>query len=257
MEQISDSQPRPRRVDQAAKLAFLDALRDGLPRDEAAAAAGFTATSFYNARDADPLFRRAWRWALELSAIDGRALRAEPHPDSTITPTGGRALQRRHVRRRVFDDRRKQIFLDRFAGSADAHEAAEAAGVSYSAVLAHFRKDADFAAAWEEALAIAYAQLEAEAVRQRLAAQGRFRGTLAPEGEVTKEFERVMQLLARYRRPDGRIALRSVGAGREQRWSFDDAIRALDKKLRALGLRTGVTPPEEEPPAGEAGDPAP
>lgn len=231
-----------RRVDEGARLRFLEAIRAGAPRDEAAAAAGFSAAAFYYARERDPVFRRAWLWALELSGVDERAARAAsaPRPPAVIAPNANRRLQRRIARRRLFDDARKRIFLDHFAGTADAHAAAAAAGIGYSTVVAHRRKDAEFAAAWDEALEIAYALLEAEAVRQRLEAQQRFREGPCPAGEMTKEFDRTLQLLARYRRPDGRIGLRETGRGRERRWSFDDAIHALDAKLRAMGARHGI-----------------
>jgi hypothetical protein len=258
MEDTADSSKAPpHRIDAAAKLTFLTALRAGTPRDEAAREAGFTATVFYYAREQDPLFRHAWLWANELSAADehaGLAARAAPGADAVIAPNANRRLQVRRVRRRRFDDARKRLFLDHFAGTADAHAAAAAAGVGYSTPLQHRRTDPDFAAAWDEALEGAYAQLEAEAVRQRLEAAGRLRETLSPTGEIAKEFDRVMQLLVRYRRPDGRIALREVGRGRERRWSFDEAIHALDQKLRALGARHGIpsepialpAPPSEE-----------
>ena len=57
---------------------------------------------------------------------------------------------------------------------------------------------------------------------------------------MSKEFDRVMQLLARYSRPDGRVGFREVGEGRARRWSFDDAIRALDRALCAMGARHGI-----------------
>ena len=52
-----------------------------------------------------------------------------------------------------------------------------------------------------------------------------------------------MQLLARYDRRSGPVGPRSVGSGRERRWSFDEAIGALDRKLHALGIRRGLIPP--------------
>lgn len=239
---------RARRVDMEAKMRFLDGLRAGLPRDEAAAAAGFTATAFYNARERDPVFRQAWLWANELFASDARAARtaaaAADDPDRIVAPNANRLLQARPARRRRFDDLRKQIFLDHFAGTADAHAAAAAAGVGYSTVAAHCRTDPEFAAARDEALAVAYFQLEAEAVRQRLEAQRRFREHPCPAGEIAREFDRVMQLLARYRRPDGRVGFREVGRGRERGCSFEEAIVLLDRKLRALGARHGI---EAEP----------
>jgi hypothetical protein len=56
-----------------------------------------------------------------------------------------------------------------------------------------------------------------------------------------------MKLLARWdrrpRRPDSRFK----PGGRRQRWTFEDAIALLDKKLRALGLRTSAPPPADVP----------
>jgi hypothetical protein len=248
----SDSRPSARpRVDAAAKLAFLVALRSGAARDEAAAKAGFSATAFYHARRSDPLFALAWAWANDLSAADAHAARsaaARPGPEeAAIAPNAGRLLQLRPVRRARFDGRRKRLFLDHFAGTADARAAAAAAGISISAVTSARRSDPGFAAGWDEALAVAYADLEAEAVRQRLAAQRDLREGLSPKGEMPREFERVLRLLARYQRRDGRIALRGRAPGNEARWTFDEAIALLDRKLRALGVRYDVVVPEDHP----------
>lgn len=254
-----DSRPRRRRVDEAAKERFLAAIRQGTPRDAAAARAGFTAEAFYCARRRDPVFRFAWMWALELSAADERAAFAgrsrAAGSDEVIAPNANRRLQRRRVRRRRFDDDRKRVFLAHFAGTADAQAAAAAAGVGYSTVVQHRLKDAGFARGWDEALAVAYAALEAEVVRQRLEAQRLLREGLCPTGEIASEFERVLQLLARYERKDGRIALRGVGAGRERRWTFDEAIAELDRSLRALGARHGIdAEPIALPPPTPAND---
>ncbi len=241
--------PRRRRVDQTAKAAFVAALRSGLKRDDAAAHAGFSATAFYDARRRDRVFDLACAWAMDLSAADERCARAAADPlaaipgDVAIAPNSNRALQARPVRRPLFDDRRKRIFLDHFAGTADAHAAAAAAGIAYVTVTQHRRKDAEFAAAWDEALAVAYAALEAEVVRQRLEAQRNLRDGLCPTGEIATEFERVMKLLARYDRGGGRIGLRQIGQGREKRATFDEAIEWLDRKLEALGVRRNLLPP--------------
>jgi hypothetical protein len=49
-----------------------------------------------------------------------------------------------------------------------------------------------------------------------------------------------MKLLGRWGRHGGGGGGREVGRGRERRWSFDEAIDALDRKLRALGARNGI-----------------
>ena len=237
-------------MDAGAKSGFVAALRAGTSRDAAAAQAGFSAQAFYGARKRDPLFKLAWIWALELSAADERAAcRASTLAaggDIEIAPNNHRRLQRRRVRTVRFTLARKKIFLDHFAATADAFASAEAAGVHFSTVYKHRARDPQFAQGWDEALRQSYALLEAEAVRQRLEAQRLMRESPEPTGEMAKEFERVMQLLARLDRRDGRIGTREVARGRQQRWSFDDAIALLDKRLRALGARHGVVPPEEE-----------
>jgi hypothetical protein len=252
MDGESDSQaPGPRLIDEADKARFLESLRSGASREEAAAAAGFPLGSLYNVRARDSVFRLGWEWALDLAAIDERGgelsrRTADGRPGDRIAPKGGRLLQRQKMRWVKFNDGRQQIYLDHFAGTADCEAAAAAAGVTTHAVRAHARKHPEFAAVEKEALHMAYARLEAEAVRQRLEAQRRLTENLEPTGEIAREFERVMKLLARYDRKDGRIAAREVGAGQEQVGSFEEAIEALDRKLRALGVRRGVVAPEED-----------
>ncbi|HEX8225464.1 MAG TPA: hypothetical protein VF605_16745 [Allosphingosinicella sp.] len=253
MEQTDDSQrPKRRLIDEEDKARFLESLRSGASRAEAADAAGFPLGSLYNVRARDSVFRLGWEWALDLAAIDERggelSLRtADGRPGDRIAPTRGRLLQRQKMRWVKFNEKRQQIYLDHFAGTADAEAAAAAAGVTTHTVNAHARKHPEFAAVEKEALHLAYARLEAESVRQRLEAQRRLSENLEPTGELAQEFERVMKLLNRYDRRDGRIAAREVGPGREQVSSFEEAIEALDRKLRALGVRRGIVPPEETP----------
>lgn len=242
--------PRRRRIEAAAKADFLAALRAGGAREDAAAATGFTLKGFYTARRRDPLFRLAWSWAMELSA-DGqrdarRAARAGGGGEVRIAPQGQRLLQRRRMRSVRFTEARQQIFLDFFAGTADAEASAEAAGVSYATVKAHRRKHPEFAAGWDAALTEAYVHLEAEAVRQRLALQRRLKDNIEPTGEMAQEFERVMKLLARWDRRGGRIGAREARPAPERRWTFEEAIAALDKRLRSLGIRRGLLPPPED-----------
>jgi hypothetical protein len=243
MDGQDDSAPR-RLIDSAVKAHFLSALRDGASRRAAAAACGFPLGSLYNARGCDPLFRFAWEWARDLAAVDQRggalALRTAEGEKIRIAPGNGRLLQRRRMSWVRFTERRQQIYLDHFAGSADAEAAAAAAGVSSDTVGKHCRKHPEFAALRDEALRFSYAMLEAEAVRQRLEAQRRLRENLEPTGEMAQEFERVMKLLDRYDRRDGRIARREIHHGRQRRLTFEDAMATLDKKLRSLGLRHGI-----------------
>jgi hypothetical protein len=237
----------PRRlIDTPVKARFVEALRAGATRESAAAGSGFPLQSLYGARARDPLFRIAWEWAMDLFAIDERggelARKALEGEDVRIAPHNRRLLQRRRMSWVRFTEARQRIFLDRFAGTADAEASAAAAGVSTHTVDAHARKHPEFAAARDDALRFAYARLEAESVRQRLEAQRRLSENLEPTGEISREFERVMKLLARYDRRDGRIAARELGPGHAHLSTFEDAIETLDRKLRALGVRRGIMP---------------
>jgi hypothetical protein len=157
----------------------------------------------------------------------------------------------RHV---GFDARRMGLFLANFAQCCYLSAAAAAAGVCERTVYNHLQCDPAFAEAFQAALEEGYRWLEAEAVRQRLEAQKRLRAAIeaaeatgAPlplAGEGAK-FDRTMKLLARWERRDGRPGLRTVGRGHQRRWTFDEAMAALDRRMRALGLPRGVAPPEE------------
>lgn len=247
----TDSKAPRRSIDRAAKARFVAALRTGTLRDEAAAVEGFSSQAFYCARKRDPLFRSAWIWAVELAAVEAREARRAAAllaagEGGEVQPNNLRALQRKRPRGVAFTDARKQLFLDHFAGTADVKAACDAAGVHYSTVYKHRRTDPVFAAGWDEALAQAYALLEAEAVRQRLEMQRRASFEPQPAGEMTEEFERVIKLLARWDRRNGGAGAREVRAGHQRRWTFDEAIEALDKKLQALGVRRGLLPPPED-----------
>ncbi|HEV2747680.1 MAG TPA: hypothetical protein VGW34_10325 [Allosphingosinicella sp.] len=237
---------RGRYIDAAAKAAFLAAFRGGARREEAAKAAGFALNSFYRAAQRDPAFRTALDEAHAASAAAERGLGGETRARSNNL----RIFQSRRMRHVRFTAARQEVFLAHFSWSCDVVAAAAAAGVSESTVYAHRRKDPAFAAAFQEALEQAYVRLEAEAVRQRLAAQERLRaaidraepGAAPAAADEAAEFERVMRVLARWDRKNGAVGPREWGHGRQKCWSFEEAIVALDSKLCALGVRRGVVP---------------
>ena len=250
MSGTDSDKPKQRRMSEAAKAGFVAALREGIARDESAAAQGFTSEAFYYARRRDAVFRLAWIWAMDLSARDQREAQraAALVQEAECRPIEGnnkRMLQRRRARGILFTDSRKQLYLDHFAATADLQSAADAAGVHMSTVYKHLRTDPVFAEGNEAALRRAYARLEAEAVRQRLEALRRTPFEPNPTGEGAKEFDRVMQLLARLERRDGRIGMRERGQGALKKWTFEESIALLDKKLQALDARR-LPPPEDE-----------
>ncbi|HYI40345.1 MAG TPA: hypothetical protein VE053_08510 [Allosphingosinicella sp.] len=235
-------------IDAGAKVAMLAALREGRRLDSVAAGYGVTLQAFYSARRRDPLFAAAWADAHALSAEAERrapVAAVEAVDDRAIVPNNRRAMQRRRMRNVRFDAGRKGIFLAAFARSCDLLAAAAAAGVCERTVYNHLRSDPAFAEAFQAALEDGYRQLEAEAARQRLEAQGRIRaaieaaeasGAPIPSAEAGVEFDRTMKLLARWSRRDGRLGRRQVSPGPLRAWTFDEAMAALEKRMRALGL---------------------
>lgn len=218
-------------MDALAMGVFVQALRRGATVEQAAARAGFDASSFYRKRRADPDFAAAWAEAMEAS--DAPRL---------IKPGNGRRMQLRKTRKLRFTDAKKELFLDHFAGTCDLAASAEAAGVCVETVRNHRRKYPEFDAACDEALAQGYKTLEEEAVRERLAAQARLKKGRMPKGEAAAEFDRQMKLLAQWRRRDGTLGPRARSRQALTSWSFNDSMAALEKRLKALKIP--VAPPK-------------
>jgi hypothetical protein len=240
MDGQGDSQRgRGHRIDDGAKGTFLAAVKRGAWLRDAARAAGYTVSGFWKERKRDPAFDEAVEEALELSAAP-----------RFIRPTNGRRLQLRRHRRLRFHDWRREVFLAHFAATGNETEAAEAAGVSTATVYRHRVKDPDFATAHQAALDQSYVRLEAEAVRQRLLAQRGMaealeRG-LEVEPAIVAEFERMMKLLARWDRRGGGAGPRTVSPAHRRPWTFEEAIEALERKMRSLGI-----PVRDAPEAGD------
>jgi hypothetical protein len=251
-----DLKGRRQLIDGAVKARFVSALREGCGPAGAAASVGFLLESLYSARRRDALFRYAWDWAVDLHSWYERAAAIPATVDDgaevRIAPQRNRPLQRRRMRWVKFNESRQRVFLDHFAATADARAAAAAAGIESATVNVHKRRNPEFAAAWQEALDHAVAVLEAESVRQRLDAQRRLSEELNPTGEAAEEFERVMKLLQRWdrRRSGADSPGRRPAEGKA--WTFEEAIAALDARLRALGLRRTVSPANDDAPAQEA-----
>lgn len=218
-------------MDALAMGVFVQALGRGATVVEAAAKAGFGASSFYRKRAADPDFAAEWAEAMEAS--DAPRL---------IKPGNGRRMQLRKTRKLRFSPAKKEIFLDHFAGTCDLAESAEAAGVCADTVRNHRRKDPEFDAACQAALDQGYATLEEEAVRERLAALARLKKKRVPKGEAAAEFDRQMKLLAQWKRRDGTLGPRARSRQALTSWSFNDSMEALAKRLKALKIP--VAPPK-------------
>lgn len=234
MSGTSDSQRfGQRRIDDEAMGIFLAAVKRGAALEDAARAAGFTLGAFWKVRKRDSAFDEALEEAMEFS-----------NAPRFVAPGNGRRLQLKRPRRLRFVEWRKEVFLAHFAMTCDETAAAEAAGVSVSTVCRHRQRDSEFAAGWQRALELGYPRLEAEALRQRLEAQRLLREEILPAGEAPAEFERLLKLLERYERRNGRVGPREVRHGRQQRWTFDEAIALLARKLDALDAKPALPPPD-------------
>jgi hypothetical protein len=255
-----DESRRPqRRIDAAAKAAFLEGVRRGESREDAALAAGFSLMGFYNARGRDPAFKADWTEALATSAAAERRVVAYAERDARlergevrIACANRRLYQRRWHRTVRFTAERREVFLTHFAANCDTAAAAAQAGVDESTVSYHVRFDPAFAEAYRAALAEGYVQLEAEVLRLRLAAQKRLRAAIeAADGiapprqtpcptcghsvDEDAEFDRVMRLLARWDRKPRRAERNFKPGGQRQAWTFERAMQLLIRRLRALG----------------------
>lgn len=251
-----DLRSQRRHIDAEAWHVFLTAVREGTPLAEAAAKTGFTLSGFYSARSRNALLRLAWAQAMELSGNDQRdRLVAERAGEASgakvaIAANNRRRVQLRRCRRVEFTPRRQGLFLLHFGRTADFEAAAVAAGVHPDTVYKHRQRHPEFSAAIEQELGQAFIRLEAEALRQRLAVQQRLKEGFAAgdvPAETAMEFERVLKLLQRWDRKHGQPGVRGPAPGRMKRWTFEQAIEALDRKLRAVNI----------PILGEDGAPAP
>lgn len=214
--------------DEAAMGAVVAALGRGATVKGAAKEAGFSETTVHEWRKRAPHFDAACREALD--SREGLVVRA---------PGGRRKWQLRRPQRNAFTERRKQVYLDHFAATGDMRAAAAAAGVSKSTVSNHRRNDPVFAEGHRRALALAYETLEAEAVRDRLAAMARLdvdpaRANVAPGGGADREFERTLQLLREHKRVPA-----AKGGRPPLLCSFEDGFSALERELDAFDAREG------------------
>jgi len=225
-----------RRFGPADQAVVVKAFAGGASVRAAARAAGFAPCTLYAHRRGCALFREAWDAAV---AESGRLI--------LVTPGPRRRWQARRQRQSRFTRARKEIWLEHFAATCDVTAACEAAGISINTVYRHRRDDPTFRAGWEEALELGYARLEAEALAQRIAAMERLKVRMRETGadaDAAAEFERVMRLLAAFRRTrEGR-----GGGAAPTKWSFDEAFEALEKRLQAFGLRVarGEKAPDDD-----------
>lgn len=99
----------------------------------------------------------------------------------------------------------RAAFLDHLAGTCNVEQSAAAAGVCKTSVYAIRRRDPDFAAKWEEALALGYQMLETRLLDHVLAGRCRTDPLATDGGEQPAiDFEAALRLLAQQRNAEGK-----------------------------------------------------
>jgi hypothetical protein len=147
--------------------------------------------------------------------------------------------------RKLFDARRRAIFLEWFAATCNAKLAAEKADIGYHTVFRHRRLDSGFAEAWDAALAQGYAVLEAGLLADALASEANNHSNSETDEQATEiisplNFEQRMALLREYRRADGRRGPRGVGKPptiAPRIATAEEMEEALIKRLKHFAMR--------------------
>ena len=169
-----------------------------------------------------------------------------------------------------FDAAKKKIFLQWFAATCNAQEAARRAGVGYSTVFDQRATDPVFAEGWDRALEQGYARLEAKLVEmqfeQAAGPPREFDGAFEPPDCRLVDPEMALQLLRMHKtevtriraersardNPRSRGRVKEVPSHERERLASDAEMRrALVKSLKAFGVR--VT---KEDLMGGAGNPS-
>jgi hypothetical protein len=151
-------------------------------------------------------------------------------------------------KRRAFTEARRKRFLNHFAASCNQRAAARSVGISEQCVIAWRKKDAQFNAAWKEALELGYARLEAELVlraREALTIRPR-RDAALRVGAMSAET--ALKVLDAYRRTQGR----DLGTIWPHPYDVGAVRERLETKMRLLGLLAEAAP---EDAAGGTDDP--
>jgi hypothetical protein len=163
-----------------------------------------------------------------------------------IIPNKRRKLQVAPTRRKLFDEAAQAEFLEWFAATCNCSLSARKTGFHYRTVIRHWREDADFAERCEAALKMGYPRLEelalraAEAALKRAAARPIKGNRTPPPEHFAMDPMTAVQLLREHKR---HLAGLAGGSGRGAKpgakplnKSFDEAVEALEKKLKAIGI---------------------
>jgi hypothetical protein len=158
---------------------------------------------------------------------------------SEIRGGNNRKVQVRKAQRGFFTEDKRRIFLDHLAACCNVTAAAAAAGVGVTTVYEARRREPAFAQAWDEAIEIGYATLEALLIaRAARGPDGGDGGHYVPgptpvPGPETIDTWLAMDLLRLHRKGSGR----NVGGVPARRASEKETIAAILGQLDVLRRR--------------------
>ncbi len=142
------------------------------------------------------------------------------------------------LRRSSWTIKQRGAFLDHLAASCNVRASAEAAGVVFSTAYRMYRRDPEFAAAWDEALAAGYIALETMMVGRALHTLTIPKGKTEVPGVETIDTELALRTLALHKRS---VKINpKQGKSRLRQSTEDETNAAIMKKLRALAKRRGI-----------------
>lgn len=207
------------------------------------------------------------------SAIASACNRSPPDPRAAdreelrVAPNKNRIVQvRRAGKRRLFDRRRKEVFLEWFAATCNLVLSAGKAGVCPQTVYKHLLKDEAFHEACGRALQLGYFRLEARGLQEAYTPPGTpsFGGP-PPEGKLGEEYEvRILDEAAAEEHFDRDLALQllredrrhlpagSAGPVQRARKNIETGARsatnaevaeALARRLKSFALRQEKSSP--------------
>jgi uncharacterized membrane protein len=129
-------------------------------------------------------------------------------------------------------------FLDHLAATCNVRASAKAVGLVHSTGYRMYRRDSDFAAAWDNALAAGYTALETMMVARALGAVDIPHGETQMPDVETIDTEVALRMLALHKR----AVKTNAGQGKPKlRQSTEEETNAaILKKLRALAKRRGI-----------------
>lgn len=134
--------------------------------------------------------------------------------------------------------KQRAAFLDHLAATCNVSASAKATGVLAGTAYRMYRRDPEFAQAWDAALATGYAALETMLVARAMGAIDIPEGETAVPAVETIDTELALRVLGHHKRAAKSHA--STGAPPLRQSTEDETNAAILKKLRVLAKRRGV-----------------